>query len=140
MKNYILTQFDSYNYFTSILGVFSTREKAEEGLSIINPSQIPGDGNLNLNKHFKYYIEEYEVDYIPDHPNQGMFWMIEYEKSSRKFRFLTFMNPWDYPNGTFSIETSIESENADYYTITCWAKTEEEAKLKVLSVLNTRSS
>jgi hypothetical protein len=109
MKNiYVLTEGSYSDYH--IVGVYSTKELAEEAQSLYNGSQI----------------EEYDLDNIPEHPPGMSAWFVGISDGKLDDIYTTQTSPfneiipreyeYEYPNGRIS------------YSVYCWAVDENHAE------------
>jgi hypothetical protein len=105
---YVLTEGSYSDYH--IVGVYSTKELAEEAQSLYNSSQI----------------EEYDLDNIPEHPPGMSAWFVVISDGKLDGIYASQVSPFDqtvpreseykYPNGRTN------------YTVYCWAVDEDHAK------------
>jgi Fe2+ or Zn2+ uptake regulation protein len=109
MKNiYVLTEGSYSDYH--IVGVYSTKELAEEAQSLYKDSQI----------------EEYDLDNIPEHPPGMSAWFVKISDGKLDDIHASQVSPFDqtvpreneykYPNGRTT------------YTVYCWAVDKEHAE------------
>jgi hypothetical protein len=98
---YVLTEGDYSDYH--ILGVYSTKELAEEAQSLYNGSQI----------------EEYDLDNIPEHPPGMSAWFVRISDGKLDDIYTSQVSPFDE---TVPREDEYEwSDGETGYFVYCWA-------------------
>ena len=102
MKNiYVLTEGSYSDYH--IVGVYSTKELAEEAQSLYQDSQI----------------EEYDLDNIPEHPPGMSAWFVRISDGKLDDIFTTQVSPF---NETVPSEKEYQwSDGETAYFVYCWA-------------------
>jgi hypothetical protein len=117
-------RYDSYE-LERILGVYTTEEKANQALSICPPSS----------SERKYGIYEERLDFIPNNPNNGSLYSVEFNKtcdnSNTQPKISTWC-PFNWPNNTFEVGILHDGENTISFFV--WEKSPEEA-IKSASLL-----
>lgn len=107
---YILTRGEYSDYH--IIGAYSTLELAEKARFV-----YPGSS-----------IEEYKLDYVPDHPPGMTAWGVNIYNENTDTMYIGQTSPYDVGEENIPSEKEYSPFGKTHYSVLCWAVDKEHAK------------